>query len=175
MGQKFYCYIFEKFVYSLCLNGGVEITLFYEKGFCPQQCTTDKLFFISADTNKAQWSQFPYQPILIPIRHFPHWQNQYIGQYRYHTETILPVHWPLVKWCERHWKSFAWNWLYLKFYDISKNLFMNDLIAALNSMHFFSFFIDILFMIFHIQIFFILNVWFTTYNFTRWDLISEHT
>ena len=29
------------------------------------QCTTDKLFFILADTNKARYTQFYYRPILI--------------------------------------------------------------------------------------------------------------
>ena len=100
---------------------------------------------ISLSTDTDTHKTFPslakpiYRPIPIPYRN-------------YIAGTLAPgkvVREALEKFCMK---------LTIKFYDISKNLFMNDLIAALNSMHFFSFFIDILFMIFHIQIFFILNV-----------------
>ena len=120
MGQKFYCYIFEKFVYSLCLNGGVEITLFLWKRLLPTACSVQPIsfFFISANTNKAG-SQF---------------SSQYIGQYRYRNYIARTLAHGKVVWevLEKFWMK-----LTIKFYDISKNLFMNDLIAALNSMHFF--------------------------------------
>ena len=42
------------------------------------QCTTDKLFFISADTDKARYTQFSYRPIPIKYRY----DIFHIGRYR---------------------------------------------------------------------------------------------